>query len=379
MKKITSILMFILISFIFVSCGEETTEAPIPSYCEITRVDGVYKCTQEFYAFDTLISSTFYIDSKSNLNLDLLFDSIEDIILEYDKLFDPYEAFEGINNIYAINRSTGPMVIDPLLYDAIEYALENQDVDPDSGSLLFNIAYQPVLELWHDARYNENCDLGLFYDTCPLPSEEALNATYNTDPNDIVLNEENLTIEFLKENMGLDLGGFAKGYVSMILEEYLAEYNANYILNLGASNVLVGGKNISNPNGDYFAIGLTTPSFNPLNNSYYGAALIESTYSVVTSGSYQRYFRNLNDETDETYYHHIIDPRTNYPGGEAIAVSIITTDTGLSDILSTAIFLMEYEEALAYVNSIEGLEAIWYFSEDDIRMSENFMDYFTLL
>ncbi|MFW6272578.1 MAG: FAD:protein FMN transferase, partial [bacterium] len=81
---------------------------------------------------------------------------------------------------------------------------------------------------------------------------------------------------------------------------------------------------------------------------------------------YQRFFM-----VDDTMYHHIIDPRTNYPGGEALAVSIITTNTALSDILSTAIFLMDYEEALDYVNNTEDLEAIWYFSESDIRMSEN--------
>ena len=211
-----------------------------------------------------------------------------------------------------------------------------------------------------------------------MPSEDVLNQPYNTNPDDVILDKENLTIGFKKDNMMLDLGGFAKGYISMIIEEQLAVYDMNYILNMGASNVLVVGDNTSNTSGNDYRIGLTRPEFDTIGSENYGIVQIEDGYSAVSSGSYQRYFKNL-DREDPTYYHHIIDPRTNMPGGEAMAVTIITTQTGLSDILSTAIFLMSYEEGLAYVNSVEDLEAIWYFSEDDIRMSENFEDFFILL
>jgi len=394
MKKILTMMMILTLSIILMACDlngnitsdtqqttdlNSTEEIIIPSYCDTTRVNGVYKCTKEFFAFDTVISTTFYINGQEDYQIENLYDMVESIILEYDKLFDPYEAFPDMNNIYTINNSQGPIVIDQKLYDAIEYALDNQDIDPNSEELLFNIAYEPVLELWHDARYSEDCQTGLFYDLCPLPSQEDLEADYNTNPDDILLNRDDQSIEFLKDNMGLDLGGFAKGYVSMIIQDALANYDANYILNLGASNVLVAGKNISNPSADTYAIGVTRPDFESLSTSYYGAAIIEDSFSVVSSGSYQRYFKNINDLDDETIYHHIIDPRTNQPGGQALALTIITTNTGQSDILSTAIFLMDFDYALDYVNSVEGLEAIWYFSEDDIRVSENFMDYFVYL
>jgi hypothetical protein len=40
---------------------------------------------------------------------------------------------------------------------------------------------------------------------------------------------------------------------------------------------------------------------------------------------------------------------------------------------------MDYEDALAYVNARPDLEAIWYFSDDRIEMSENFDEYFTFI
>ncbi|MCF7924346.1 MAG: FAD:protein FMN transferase, partial [Candidatus Izimaplasma sp.] len=154
----------------------------------------------------------------------------------------------------------------------------------------------------------------------------------------------------------------------------LAQYEATYIINLGASNVLVGGYNYLNPDGE-FNIGINQPTYLGV-SGYYLVATIEDSYSVVTSGSYQRFIKNINDQQDETIYHHIIDPRTNYPGGQAMAVTIVTNQTGISDILSTALFLMDYEDALDYVNRTENLEAVWYFNSEDIRESANFSDYF---
>jgi len=383
MKKTCLFFMLIFMSFMsinFVHATEDETTIlsnPNPQYCQTTNVDGVYKCTKSYFAFDTSISFSVYVDERSTFDIINVFDEVENIIKQYDMLLDPYEDHEGINNVYNINETEGPIVIDQKLFDAIAYTLDNQDVNPE-GDLLFNIALEPILKIWHDARYSDDCIQGIFYDRCPIPSEDLLNQTYPTNPEDVILDEDNLTIDFQASGMGIDLGGAAKGYVSMIIEEHLSQYDFSYILNLGASNVLVHGDNISNPNANHYTIGLTKPTFESLNTSYYGAVKVESTYSVVSSGSYQRYFKSLLDEDNDTIYHHIIDPRTRMPGGDALAVTILTNDTGVSDILSTAIYLMDYEDALDYVNSQDNLEAVWYFAEDDIRMSENADQYIIL-
>ena len=381
MKKPFILTLIIITGFLLISCDNnselsyEEFDNPNETYCELSRVEGVYKCNKTSIAFDTTVDITFYVIKDNNYNIDNVFDDISNIIDNYNKLLDVYNEYDGINNVYTINNSEGPIEIEEELFVAIKYALENQEIVQKDDDLLFNIALQPVLNIWHEARYNENCIDTIIYSRCPIPNEETLDQEFNINPNNIILNEETLTIDFTKDNMGIDLGGFAKGYVSMIIENYLNQYEEiSYIINLGSSNVMVGGFNYLNENGEYI-IGINRPTFSGFSN-YYLTAKITDGFSVVTSGSYQRYIKNLDDYNDETIYHHIIDPRTNYPGGETMAVTIITNQTGISDILSTALYLMNYEDALAYVNETEDLEAIWYFSEDDIRTSANFSDYF---
>jgi len=93
---------------------------------------------------------------------------------------------------------------------------------------------------------------------------------------------------------------------------------------------------------------------------------------VVTSGNYQRYFKEI--DTGDVY-HHIIDPRTNYPGGDCMSVTVIYPDSALADIYSTAIYLLTVEEGLDFVNNTLELEAVWYGYDGKITYSNGFSVY----
>ena len=54
------------------------------------------------------------------------------------------------------------------------------------------------------------------------------------------------------------------------------------------------------------------------------------------------------------------------------SVSIITSDAALADLYSTAIFTMTIEDGITFVDSIDGLEGIWYANDDTVHFSENF-------
>ena len=87
---------------------------------------------------------------------------------------------------------------------------------------------------------------------------------------------------------------------------------------------------------------------------------------MVTSGDYQRYF-----VVDGKTYHHIIHPDTLMPSGYWRSVTVVCADSGLADALSTALFLLPYEEGLALAQKC-GAEAMWLDKEGNRQYSPGF-------
>ena len=101
-------------------------------------------------------------------------------------------------------------------------------------------------------------------------------------------------------------------------------------------------------------------------NTEKNAAVLEfSGGSVVTSGSYERYF-----ESGGKRYHHILSTKTGYPTeNELASVTVIDNSSEKADALSTTLFLMGRDKGLSYVNSLDGTEAVFITTDGDILLS----------
>lgn len=371
MKKTIITILLILMVPLFLGCNTQTN--PNPDYCDTIDTSGVYSCSKVLTGyFDTNISLRLYYKDTDDYDVEAVFEQFTETVETYHQYLDKYHSYDGITNVYTINHSEGILEIDPLLFDTIQYGIDYGNLVIKDDIPLFNIALHPVLAVWHQARNNSACteDFSTLY--CPLPTETIDNGAFNTDISDIVLNQENSTIEFLKPDMGIDLGGYAKGYVANKIQADLDQLEITYLLNLGMSNIITGGENPTRETGEYI-IALEKPSTEfQLQTEYYQYVKIPEDKALVTSGINQRYFKDI--ETEKVY-HHIIDPRTNYPGGEVMSVTIVYPDSGIADILSTSIFLLDFDDALAYVNATPDLEAVWYLLDGTIEYSNDFNPY----
>ena len=107
-----------------------------------------------------------------------------------------------------------------------------------------------------------------------------------------------------------DLGAFAKGYAIDRAIERLREFGIhNAIINTGGDLRAIG------QHGDRpWRIGIRQPR----GSGILASIEIETDESVFTSGDYERFF-----EVDGNRYHHIIDPRSGYPAGTTMSVTVI--------------------------------------------------------
>jgi len=324
---------------------------------DITDTD-LMQCTRVWSGtyLNTVVKLTLYVEKDITFNTDEIFANIETTLAYYNIMSDKYKSYDGIMNVYEINKTAGTTVtVDQPLYDLIKFTFDSQEDVVD----FYNAALGPVLEIWHD--YRDNC---LDNSICELPTMTELNdANTLTNPSNIILDDDNHTLT-MDEGMSIDLGGVSKGYVSRELIKYLDTLDVSaYLLNNGESNISIGGTHPVRENGK-FVIGITNPE-----NTFdiYATTYLSNGEQLVTSGDYQKYF-----EVDGTPYHHIIDPITLMPSANSRSVSIITTDPALADLYSTAIFNMSIEDGQTFVNGIDGIEAIWFGIDGTVYFSENF-------
>lgn len=306
---------------------------------ELTRYQ-----TTTFGYFDTVTTISGYAETGEDFQT--VASEICASLDEYHKLYDIYNEYEGINNLCTINKlqngehsvvKVDKKIIDMLLYAKDLYTKTN-------GKM--NIAMGSVLSIWHDYRAaaEENFGVG------ELPPMDQLQAAAeHTDINNLIIDEENSTVYLADPDMKLDVGAIAKGYAVEMVARMLEERGITaYVLNVGGNIRTIGTK----ADGEKWLAGIENPDSEAENA--YTAYLGLAGEAVVTSGSYQRYYL-VNGKP----YHHIINPETLMPAEYFVAVSIICEHSGDGDGFSTAVFCMPLEEAMALIESLEGVEAMW--------------------
>ncbi|MBQ4556805.1 MAG: FAD:protein FMN transferase [Clostridia bacterium] len=310
-----------------------------------------------FDYFDTVTTVTGYADSKDSF--DEVCGEIETMLKDYHQLYTIYNRYDGINNLYTVNTTDGAVEVDERIIDLLEYAKE---VYAMTGGKT-NVAMGSVLSIWHDHR-----TIGSNHPekaTLP-PMERLVKAADHTDIEKIIIDRENSTVELADSEMSIDVGALAKGYATEMVAKWLEDNGyTGYILNVGGNVRTVGAK----ADGEKWTVGLENPDATGEDDAYIEYLSLAGE-TVVTSGSYQRYYI-----VDGKQYHHIIDPETLMPSENFRSVSVICDNSALGDALSTALFCMTYEDGMALVESLDGVEAMWLSNIGEVKYSNGFDKY----
>lgn len=295
--------------------------------------------------FDTMISVTGYETEKATF--DATADEILALFGEYHRLYTIYHRFEGMENLCTVNELVDgahrTVTVDRRIIDLLLYAKEMYQT---TGGMM-NVAMGSVLSLWHNYR-------AIGMDTpekASLPPMEQLRkAAEHTDIEKMVVDEENNTVTLTDPKMKLDVGAIAKGYATEQVAKAMEQKGlSGYILNVGGNVRAIGARG----DGSDWTIGIENPD-----GGDYFAYLNLNGMSVVTSGSYQRFYY-----VEGKPYHHIIHPDTLMPAEGYLSVSVLCKDSGMADALSTALFCMPQKEGLALIEPLDNVEALWVTTE----------------
>lgn len=318
-----------------------------------------YESRSSEVGFDTLV--TFLAYTKTEKEFDTYFETVKQEFIHYNSLFDRYNDYEGINNIKTINDQAGiaPVKVDPEIIEMIEIAKEYSEL----SNGYFDITLGAVLDIWHEYR-EEGIVLNSEDEYGRVPTMDMLKeAEQYTGWQFVEIDKEASTVYLNHTRAKLDVGAIAKGYATEKVALRLEKDGVEYAVVSGGGNVRTIN---TKADGTPWAIGVEKPSLIVKGESLDIFSIPTST-SIVTSGDYQRYYIG----PDDVRYSHLIDPHTLMPATNFQSVTIITPDSGAADALSTAVYMMSYDEAQEFIKKFndahpdQKIDAVWVLEGDE--------------
>lgn len=289
------------------------------------------------FKLNTVITITIYDSANESLIDDAfaLCDAYEAKLSRTQKGSEIYNLNNGISN--TVSSETAELISIGLSYGKLS-----------NGA--FDITIEPLSSLWDFTS-----------DDAVVPSQDALaNAISLVNYQNVSFNSDQVI--FSNENMGIDLGSIAKGYIADAMKDFLISKGVtSAIINLGGNILCIG----SHPDGTPFEIGIQKP-FADHNETIDSIAIQDQ--SVVSSGIYERFF-----EKEGTLYHHILNPETGLPyDNELISVTIISDKSVDGDALSTTCFALGLEKGMELINNRSDVKAIFITDDYELHYSEHF-------
>jgi thiamine biosynthesis lipoprotein len=250
------------------------------------------------------------------------------------------------SDIYRINAGAGSAVsVSQETADIISKSLE---VSSNCGGAL-DITLGKITQLWDFGGDNQR-----------VPSESEI---YSYLP---YVGYKNVTVSgssvTIGKNQSLDLGAVGKGAACDRVSNALNKTKVkSAVISVGGSLLLYGNKE--------FTIGIV----NPTDDTTYMGTLKLSDTCISTSGNYEKTFVE-----NGVTYHHILDPKTGYPTSNDLSgVTVICKSGIVSDALSTACYILGYDNSLALLKKYDA-QAVFIYSDKSVKYTDGLKDVFSI-
>lgn len=317
MKKSLIVLFLILFSF---QCQNYSKIIPI---------------TQTRLLMDTFVQIVVYDQDKSKHEINRIIGLAFDRIQQIDNITNSYNDSSLISFVNQ-NGASYQIQMDSVLYHVVK---ESQRISTLSKGN-FDITTGAVKDLWD---FNN--------DNPFVPDSTVIRKTLKLVDYKL-LSIDSDYLGFKTSGMKIDLGAIAKGFAIDEAVRILSDHgihdamvNAGGDLKTICTNLTAGKRKvwINHPRNT---------------GEMFGFFRMDSG-SVATSGDYERFFIK-----DSIRYHHILDPKTGYPAGKCISVTIIAKNALTADALATAVFVMGPEQGMIFVENQAFIECIILYKKD---------------
>lgn len=247
-----------------------------------------------------------------------------------DEIESRLTVYRPTSEISAVNReaSKHPHRVSAGTFDLLQTAVRWSQ---QTGGA-FDVTAGPLIEAWgFTSRSGRK--------PTPTEIEEAL-AT--TGYQHIDLSPDERTIRFHVPGMSVNLGAIGKGYALDRLKQYLLHGGVqHFLIHGGNSSVIAHGNQFENLDLGW-AVGIAHPT-KPKKRL---AGIWLKDAALATSGAGKQFFHHRGRR-----YGHVIDPRTGWPAGDLMSLTVIMNQATDADACATALFVEGSEKIQQWVQS----------------------------
>lgn len=163
------------------------------------------------------------------------------------------------------------------------------------------------------------------------PTADVIDAWLRARPSMANLSFTGDTVSCNNPAVRIDMGAYAKGYALTLFMDYLKVQGVrSALINVGGDLFTLGDNQ-----GKPWRIAIRSP----WGDKPMAEILASHNESIVTSGVYERAFKNAQGEQ----FHHVINPKTGQPGNHFVSVTVMHADPMVADAAATALLVSDQE------------------------------------